>query len=634
MPHWLPPRWDARAATPSESAAARAAQVLASPALAAAAVRINFAYTLLDIVRARASDAADTVAQASAVTLAQQLRWFLDCHCAFVAYVVAHDADTDADLGLVPDNADPRWLQIVPGDQRLICERLLPGVQTLLGDLDIRYKRQIPAARGSLLADILAKALPQPSMTRTLRKMLRDRCADELVMRTLASAVLCSLLGTYRAAALDAYNLQAQVALWTSFGRATRASLVDFLAADRTKALVIYACREYLVYAFDDRPAFAALACKTYDWPRYCAATAEHMRSVRAFLVQEAPRCVAGPDAAALWAAIDDYLAVRLADHTHDTRIIKIPHASFAPLVASYARRLRKAWPWYAGDVARVSSAVWQRAARAVANAGPGAGLSLAMLECVGVSPRGAVVFAGLVAEYNAGAIFKWTHVARMPPGDLEALHALISAARAYAAVAVTLLPPHIAAQQRAAIRRRLDVPPHAPLPAVAARVWFCPACRALRHVAPRAQDKHAAKQVAANGPDDVAYDAHAGGAYCDARRARVRARCGTRLIPLHMVGKLLHIDRGTCALCTGCGLLAHDARAAGPLCSVCTASAPVPPPAAIAAAAAHAAAHVAASRATNARRPPLAPPGVFAAIAARAAARADALRKSRPRAC
>ena len=143
--------------------------------------------------------------------------------------------------------------------------------------------------------------------------ILRGYCMqDERVFRVVAYIVMCALVQAYPDPAPEAdlggeiggeiggddraasrYCLITSTLVWRSFETGTRAQVIDFICGTKKRPndmLVIYATRQFIIYAADKLPGLKRLVEQHYQWNVFRRTTHRNMTRVCNMLISSSHR--------------------------------------------------------------------------------------------------------------------------------------------------------------------------------------------------------------------------------------------------------------------------------------------------------------------------------------------------------
>ena len=563
-PHFLPRGWDRQAddevyisasdfSKASRLALVKTEMLTLSPALWTLMFRINVTHRIFS-------------AHEEDPKWLQQLRMFMDTHCAFVTFVASIETKlgrkiTDNDLhnaGCCFTDADSLWNDIMPTNRHIVSERLIQYPVASVFTLNLCFKQDPSKKEATHLNQIIQKCLPHSGALRLLYSMISERFDDEEFYRNLIYIIFCTFMGTYEVAAAAPYDMRVQSLIWSTFAGQSRKSLREFFQAKHSEHIVIYACRQFLDYLATLLPAFHYIMVKTYAWSYHCAQTRMIMRSIRAYFIEVAPlieraRKISPQDSDRvkidMWSQIVCLLRICHGNHAHDSKVKK-------QSVTNLEKHLDNLEPELLGmgmadfDPRIISRDVWYHACTVASRHPVSEGITRAAIDELGMTPRGSHVVKGILQTLEDGSIAGPSLFVSIPPGDLEVFIAYIKAIKHQFKVRVDLWDSRIAVVQRLAIHKRLGIDPDEPLDDLATAFDFCERCCQFRYTN-MSDTKAGASDALSNGPKHSAF-----AMFTNLRMCSIRTRkCPGLLRKIQMIGKMVTVQSNTFSLCCGCGL-------------------------------------------------------------------------------
>ena len=559
--HYVPRKWtrwlddyafNAGGSKKTHEALGKMLCVTESPVLATLMFRVNTAHRIFSVYEEDAK-------------WLQQLRMFMDTHCALVTFVARIEGSithriTDQDLLAEIcsfTNADPLWADLEPNNARIISERLIRYAPSSVFQLNLCYKHPVVKNRNAHLNEILQKCLFHSGALRLLYNMIGQRFADESFYRTLIYIIFCSLLGTYKVAASAPYDVRVQSLIWSTFSSQTRQKLQEFFQAKHAQHLVIYACRQFLDYLGSIYPAFAMIMDKIYMWEHHCVQTRTIMKSIRAYFIEVAPlleeakrRSKAEADRvkSEMWTQIALLLKIYHGDHSKDSKVKKQAVTNMKKHLDNLTPELLQI-PVKDVDLTLVSRPVWRHACTVASQHPVAEGITVQAIRELKLSNRGFVAVRNVLKVLESGSIASSELLVGIPPIDLEVFVAYITAVKQQFKVRIQLWDSRVAVAQKLAIHRRLEIPEDCPLPPLATEFHFCERCCQFRYTVMSAT-KATVADTRSSGPKSSTIDVFTGIRFCSVRQRK----CHRMLINIEMVGKLLNAQKDF-TLCCGCGL-------------------------------------------------------------------------------
>lgn len=497
----------------------------------------------------------------------QQLRMFMDTHCAMVTFVASLEAklgraikDQDlVDAGCFFTESNALWADIMPCNRHIVSERLISYPIASVFTLNLCFKQDSTKKEASRLSQILQKCLPHSGALRLLYSMIAERCEDEEFYRVLMYIIFCTFMGTYEVAAAAPYEMRVQALIWSSFAGQTREALCGFFQAKHAEHIVIYACRQFLDYLATLVPAFHSILVKTYAWEYHCNQTRTIMRSARAYFIDVAPlieraRAISDEEAdrvkVDMWSQIVWLLTIFHKDHSHDAKVKK-------QCVANIVKHLDNLKPSLLGlpitdfDPRLIGRRVWKHACRVASLHPVNEGITRRAIDELGMSARGTYIVKSVLESLEKGSIAGTGLFLSIPPGDIEVFIAYIKAIKHQFKVCVDFWDTQTAVIQKLAIHRRLGIDPEEPLDDLATAFDFCQTCCQFRYTM-MSDSKAKRSDSLSNGPKYSAFAMFTKLRMCSYRHRK----CSGLLTQIQMIGKIIKVQSSKIfTLCCGCGL-------------------------------------------------------------------------------